>query len=69
MPFEPAQVGLPGIGPKMAQRIVDERRKAPFKTVDDLRRVSGIGPKTLERLRPFIPVGSDRSQVAAADES
>jgi competence ComEA-like helix-hairpin-helix protein len=48
---------LPGVGPKMAQRIVDERRKAPFKTVDDLRRVPGIGPKTLGRLPPnqYVP--------------
>jgi competence protein ComEA len=48
---------LPGIGPKLSQRIVDERGKGPFKTVDDLRRVSGIGPKTLERLRPHVTVG------------
>ncbi len=42
---------LPGIGPKMAQRIIDERAKRPFTSVEDLRRVSGIGPKTLEKLR------------------
>lgn len=48
---------LPGIGPRLAQRILDERAKAPFKSVDDLRRVSGIGPKTLEKLRPFVTLG------------
>jgi competence protein ComEA len=48
---------LPGIGPKMAQRIVDERAKKPFASVDDLRgRVSGIGAKTLEKLRPYVKV-------------
>jgi competence protein ComEA len=47
---------LPGIGPKLSQRILDERRKGPFKSVEDLRRVPGIGPKTLDRLRPFIRV-------------
>jgi competence protein ComEA len=47
---------LPGVGPKLAQRIADERMKKPFAAVDDLRRVSGIGPKTLEKLRPFIRV-------------
>lgn len=47
---------LPGIGPKLAQRIIDERVKSPFTSVDDLRRVSGIGPKTLEKLRPFVKV-------------
>ncbi len=45
---------LPGIGPKMAQRIFEERRKAPFRSVDELRRVRGIGPRTLERIRPFV---------------
>src|SRR5205823_10429093 len=49
---------LPGIGPRLAQRILDERAKAPFKSVDDLRRVSGIGPKTLEKLRAFVTVGA-----------
>ncbi len=48
---------LPGIGPKMAERILDARARRPFRSVDDLRRVYGIGPKTLERLRPLITVG------------
>lgn len=60
---------LPGIGPKMAQRIVDERGKRPFASVDELRRVSGIGPKTLEKLRPHVTVGSDPLRVATADRS
>jgi len=47
---------LPGIGPKLSQRILDERAKTQFKTVDDLRRVPGIGPKTLEKLRPHVTV-------------
>src|SRR5262249_39725312 len=47
---------LPGIGPKIAQRILDERAKSPFESVEDLRRVSGIGPRILERLRPYIKV-------------
>jgi competence protein ComEA len=47
---------LPGIGPKMAQRIIDEREKRPFANVDELRRVSGIGPKTLEKLRPLVEI-------------
>ena len=59
---------LPGIGPKMSQRIVDERRKAPFRTVDDLRRVPGIGPKTLEKLRPFVTVGGGELRVATVDD-
>jgi competence protein ComEA len=58
---------LPGIGPKMAQRITDERDKASFKSIDDLRRVSGIGTKTLERLRPYVVVTSRGSQVVKTD--
>jgi competence protein ComEA len=58
---------LPGIGPKISQRIVDERSKGTFKSVDDLRRVQGIGPKTLERLRPYIRATPEPQRVAAAD--
>lgn len=47
---------LPGIGPKFSQRIIDEREKKQFTTVDDLRRVPGIGAKTLEKLRPYITI-------------
>jgi competence protein ComEA len=50
---------LPGIGPKMAQRVLDERARRPFGSVEELRRVSGIGPKTLEKLRPFVTAGAD----------
>jgi competence protein ComEA len=49
---------LPGIGPKMADAILAARAGKPFASVEDLRRVKGIGPKTLERLRPHIRVES-----------
>jgi competence ComEA-like helix-hairpin-helix protein len=45
---------LPGVGPKLAARIVEAREKKPFRKVDDLRQVPGIGPKTLENLRPRV---------------
>jgi competence protein ComEA len=48
---------LPGIGPKMSQRIVDERDKHAFTTVNDLRRVPGIGPKTFDKIKPYVTVG------------
>ena len=49
---------LPGIGPKLSQRIVDTRTQAVFKSVDELRRVPGIGPKILAKLRPYVTVGA-----------
>lgn len=48
---------LPGIGPVLAARIAAERDKKPFTKVEDLRRVSGIGLKKLEAIRPLVTVG------------
>ena len=49
---------LKGIGPTKAKAITQYRQEhGPFKTVDDLKHVSGIGDKTLAALKPFITVG------------
>lgn len=46
---------LEGIGELTAEKIIADRAaNGPYATLDDLQRVSGIGPKTLENLRPFI---------------
>jgi competence protein ComEA len=55
---------LPSIGPKLSQRIIETREKKPFQSVDDLRRVPGIGSKTLERLRPHVVVLPERGALA-----
>lgn len=48
---------LPGIGPSMAARIVEYReRRGAFRSIDELDAVSGIGPKTLARIRPWVRV-------------
>ena len=47
---------IPGIGPVLARRIIEYRRTRPFKRPDDLIEISGIGPKTLEKMRPWVSV-------------
>ncbi len=48
---------LPGIGPSTAQKIIAEREaNGPFASLEDLTRVSGIGPKKLEQLQGLAGV-------------
>ncbi len=50
-------VQLPGVGETIAKRIVDFREEhGPFKRVEDLMKVKGIGEKSLEKIRPYIRV-------------
>ena len=51
----PELAELPEIGPTLARRIVTARESGgPFVDHEDLRRVRGIGPLTLERMRPYL---------------
>jgi competence protein ComEA len=60
---------LPGVGEKLAERIETYRRDhGPFRTVDELRRVHGIGPKMLERLRPLVCVEPPDDDDKEAEE-
>ena len=49
---------VPGIGPVTADKILKMRKSyGPFKSVDDLRAIKGIGPKRLEKMRKYLTVG------------
>jgi competence protein ComEA len=54
---------LPDIGETLAKRIVESREAdGPFRDHDDLRRVRGIGPKTLDGMRPYLlPMPNDET--------
>jgi len=46
---------IPGIGPVTARRIVDFRNQSgPFRSLESLMEVQGIGSKTLEKIKPYI---------------
>jgi competence ComEA-like helix-hairpin-helix protein len=45
---------LPGVGPKLAQRIIIARKQKPFSSLADLDQVSGVGEKLLEKLRDRV---------------
>ncbi len=50
---------LKGIGPALARRIVAFREKhGPFRRVEDLLAIRGIGPKKWKALRPYLRVGN-----------
>lgn len=50
---------LPRIGPALADRIVaDRERNGPFRTVEDLRRVRGVGTAVLEGMRPHLEISA-----------
>lgn len=48
---------LPAIGPKTAQKIIDYRNeRGPFKSKEEIKKVSGIGEKTYEKIREKIKI-------------
>jgi competence protein ComEA len=67
----PEIVQLPGVGETLARRIISDRHEhGPFRDIDDLDRVDGIGLRTLERIRPYlmpIPKDSDWAGLELGD--
>jgi len=57
---------LKGVGPVKAKAIVDYRSKnGPFKSVDDLEKVSGFGKKTVDKLRTDLTVNGGGAPLKA----
>lgn len=57
---------LPGIGPELARRIVAFREKhGPFRRVEDLLAIRGIGPKKWRGIRPYLRIGesAEKSEI------
>jgi competence protein ComEA len=58
---------LPGVGPAKAELIVAYRRLRPFRSIEELARVKGIGPKTVRKLKPHLSIrGETTARVSPA---
>lgn len=56
---------LPGVGEVLAKSIVESREaKGEFRSHDELRRVKGIGKKTLDKIRPYLVPIANPNDVA-----
>ena len=48
---------LPGIGPVIAERIIEYRDKnGPFKSTEEITKIKGVGDKTFQKLKDFIAI-------------
>lgn len=54
-------IALPGIGPAKAQSIVDYRNQhGPFKSIEEIRKVKGIGEKLFTQIKPELQLGAGK---------
>lgn len=67
----PEIIQLPGLGEVLAQRVLAERHKnGPFRDLDDLVRVDGIGVKTLAKIRPYLlPIPKETDWAAVEQDN
>lgn len=62
----PELIQLPGVGRTLAERLIAEREeRGEFRSVEELTRVSGIGPRTIERIRPYLLLIANDAEVAS----
>jgi competence protein ComEA len=60
-------VALPGLGPAKAKAIIDYRAAHPFRTVDEVKNVRGIGDHLYESLKGKITIGPMASSAASGE--
>jgi len=60
---------LPGVGPSKAKGIVAYRSRRPFRTVDELVRVKGIGRRMVRALRPHLAIAGPTTARAVVGGS
>ncbi|QDS99744.1 ComEA family DNA-binding protein [Adhaeretor mobilis] len=66
----PELIQLPGVGPVLGERIVAHRQEhGEFESLQGLTAVDGIGPKTLDAIRPYLIPIPDRQAVAQGGSS
>lgn len=59
---------LPGVGPARAQAIIEYRTRTPFRRVEDILRVDGIGRATFRAMRARLSVGGVRAAEGEGGE-
>lgn len=61
---------LQGVGPKMAEKIIEKRTElgGKFSSIEDLRKVKGIGEKTFDKMKDQLTIGAEKPAEKAAEE-